>query len=126
MRTILTALILIFGLSASAQSKVQHLFCTTGAYYERFTATLDPSSFDAKSGLFRVVDAHITDNYATARLHCTGHRLEEIACVGFWFDSSNEIVEVKTSKKDGVLGASYRPLVGSYQQTPGPWECTVN
>jgi hypothetical protein len=106
-------------------TSMQHLLCTSGRAFETFSAQLDYSGFDQASGLFDARDARIVDNYATAQLLCTGHRLAEIDCVGFWFDQGEDIVEVTTSRGNPVT-AQYAPLKGNLvrMHTP-PWVCTV-
>jgi hypothetical protein len=109
-------------LSGTGVSKLQ---CTPGTAFQRFDATLDASGYDPGSGFFDVRDARIMDSYATARLLCTGHELASIECVGFWFDSGNEIVEVTTADDQG-LSATFASLKGSLVASPKkPWACTV-
>jgi hypothetical protein len=109
-------------LSGTGVSKLQ---CTPGVAFQHFDATLDASGYEPGSGFFEVRDAQIMDSYATARLLCTGHELASIDCVGFWFESGNEIVEVKTADDQG-LSATFASLKGSLVASPTkPWACTV-
>ena len=71
-------------------------------------------------------DARIVDNYATATLMCTGHQLDAIDCVGYWFDIGSEIGEVTTAQGSDGLTASYAPLKGDLVRMHSPpWRCTV-
>jgi hypothetical protein len=109
----------------SAHAATQSLVCTSGNDFERFGATLDDSSFDAGSGLFRVEKAWINDNYANAQLLCTGYRLGEITCVGFWFNQGSRIVKVTVRNQDGVFKAVHTELEGGPIYNTSPWPCTV-
>jgi hypothetical protein len=123
-RSLALILAATFGPGASLAS-ARTLECTNGPQYERLEARLAEDSPEPGSGYVRVVDASITDNYATAQLTCVGDRPQEVTCVGFWFNRSNEVVEVKVRKRGGRLTSTYRPLVGSYAQNPGPWPCEI-
>ncbi len=112
--------------AAKAQKAVKQLTCSSGSDFQVFHAKLDGTAFDPGSGYFDVEDATINDNYAAATLICTGHTLEEIDCVGFWFYSGTDVVEVTTAKTAQGLTAAYHPLKGDLvkMHTP-PWACTV-
>jgi hypothetical protein len=104
---------------------VQTLLCSAGDF-QQFQATLDSSSYDPGSGYLDVRDARIADNYATASLICTGHRPEQIDCIGFFFDTSSEVGEVTTANGATGLTASYVPLRGALVHgSTQPWPCTV-
>ncbi len=121
-----TFILVLAALSTSLSfAGTKRLICTTGNTYESFRAVLDDGTYEPGSGYFNVKDAAITDNYATADLNCVGHTLPEIVCVGFWFRTSGEIVEVSTAKTGEAVTSSYRPLVGSYHLNDGPWKCTT-
>jgi hypothetical protein len=112
---------------ASKPEALRTLNCTSGPVFQTFRATLDGTDFDPGSGLFVVRDATINDNYANATLHCTGNTPEEIDCIGFWFESSDEVVEVTTARAAGKLTASYHSLKGDLvKMHTAPWACTIN
>ncbi|MBI3542562.1 MAG: hypothetical protein HY075_04730 [Deltaproteobacteria bacterium] len=90
-----------------------------------FTATLDFSSFDSGSGLFRVAKASIVDNYASARLTCAGYRLKDVECVGFWFEQTGRIADVRIAKTEDGYAAYYRTLTGDRPIGGGPLPCSV-
>ena len=111
---------------STAVSGVQTLVCSAGPFTE-FRAKLDTTGYDPGSGYFDVRNARVVDNYATATLICTGHTLEEIDCIGFWFGIAEHIAEVTTKNTSSGLTASYVSLRGDLvkMSTP-PWACTMN
>ena len=105
-------------------AKTAVLQCSSPNPYQSFGANLDYSAFDKNSGYFDVKEATIQDNYATANLICSGYTVKEIGCVGFWFDTSEHIVEVQIVNHKGNLSAIYRALKG-VQLKGGPWPCVI-
>lgn len=101
------------------------LVCTSGKAYEAFSALLDNKSFDPDSGLFDIKNAQVIDNYARAKLVCAGHRLNEITCVGFWFERGDQIVKVSLQKKNGRFEAIHSQLEGGLIHNTSPWPCKV-
>jgi hypothetical protein len=113
------------GDSSTPGGAVQKLLCSTGNF-RQFSATLDGSGYDAGSGFVDVRDARVNDGYATASLICTGHRPEQIDCIGFWFDVADEIAEVTTANDGTGLTASHISLRGDLvQPSTSPWPCTM-
>lgn len=105
-------------------AKAASLVCTSGEAYEIFSAKLDHSGFVSGSGLFTIEKASLRDHYATANLICAGHRMEDLGCVGFWFNYRDSIVEVEFTNNHGVFSASFKPLRGM-DPVAGPWPCTI-
>jgi hypothetical protein len=125
MKKLLIAAVILIASKAQAQGKQEKLVCTNGPEYQTFRATLDHGSYTPSSGFFNVKNANIVDNYATARLLCRGHRLDEITCVGFWFESSQDIVEVTVSRRNKNLEVRYKALKGEIMGSGGGWPCSV-
>ena len=111
---------------AHAEHDLRKLVCSGGENsFKKFDAVLDYSAYDKGSGFFRVRNAGILDNYASARLICSGHELKEIDCVGFWFDRGDLVAQVKIREVDGKLVAAYRTLTGDRLIKGGPIPCEV-
>jgi hypothetical protein len=114
-----------FAMAGTAHAETKTLKCSTGREFERFEATLDGSDFDPNSGYFSVTKASVVDNYATAQLICTGHTLNHISCVGFWFGINETVVDVSTSQTEKGLFAVHKNLTPSPVQDSAPWACQV-
>ncbi len=105
-------------------AKAASLVCTSGEVYETFSAQLNYNGLVSGSGLFKIEKASLRDHYATANLVCVGNRMEDLGCVGFWFNYRDSIVEVVFTKNHGVFSASFKPL-GGMEQVAGSWPCTI-
>jgi hypothetical protein len=104
---------------------IQQLSCSS-SQYTLFKATLDGSSYVAGSNFFVVRDASIFDNYASANLICAGSQLDQIRCIGFWFDDQDQIGEVSVTNTASGPTASYAGLQGDLVGASAvPWPCTV-
>jgi hypothetical protein len=103
---------------------VQTLICSSSEF-QQFQATLDGSNYTAGSGYVDARAARIVDNFATASLICTGHRPEDIDCIGFFFDIASEVGEVTTTNGATGLTASWVALRGNAVHGGGPWPCTM-
>ncbi|MBK7963617.1 MAG: hypothetical protein IPK04_21930 [Bdellovibrionales bacterium] len=105
-------------------AKAASLVCTSGKPYETFSAKLNYNDFVSGSGLFTIEKASLRDHYATANLVCAGNRMEDLGCVGFWFNHRESMVEVEFTNNHGVFSASFKPLRGM-DLASGPWPCTI-
>jgi len=123
---LITTLILSTTWAQAAEPQKQKLECRNGDRdFESFSAELDYTPYVPGSNYFLVRNAHILNNYATARLICAGHTLGDISCVGFWFDVGSQIVHVKVSKKNGDLVANSENLTSSAAGIAQNWKCQV-
>jgi len=64
--------------------------------------------------------------YAHANLKCTGYSLDNLSCVGFWFNLGDMIVHAKTQLIDGQIVASYKNLTESPVAELSGMVCTLN
>ena len=111
-------------IASIAWTKTANLECSNSPY-TKFNATLDDSTFEKGSGFFDIKKASIRDNYASAELICAGYSLNEIACVGFWFNFPGYIVEVKLKNKAGAYSAIYKTLSDDRPLQNSSWPCTI-
>lgn len=125
MKSILAVLLLIAATSNAAEKNKQ-LQCGDQTNFNHFTATLDYSSFNAGTGFFVVTDAYIVDGYAMASLQCAGQTLNEINCVGFWFNSPEYIAHVAIKTENGKVVSSHDNLTKSPIAEASAIPCTIN
>ncbi|HTL12544.1 MAG TPA: hypothetical protein VL588_08665 [Bdellovibrionota bacterium] len=109
-----------------ANPTTQTLNCVGDTQWERLELTLDYRDFDAGSGYFNVTQANIVDNYASAQLTCTGHRPDEITCIGFLFGIGDYITKISVRKEGDKLVAQSKMLEGDMDPFHAmPWQCTI-
>ena len=119
---------MILGMFAAgaASASPRTLECSSGVAYEKFSATLDDSHYDAGSGYFEITKAWFLDNYLNIQLNCTGYDLKSLDCIGFAFGMSGRIEEVTLRESHGEFFASLGTLKGPpMTMHRGPWPSTV-
>lgn len=101
------------------------LECRGETKFQRFHATLDFGSWDADSPYFTVRGATINHHFRWAPLHCIGHELGSIRCVGYWNQLDAELFEVQFEDSTSGPKASLIRLRGDFPVEPLQWPCSV-
>ncbi len=97
-----------------------------GGGFKTFSATLDFAGWDPDSGLFTVKNGHLLHNFHTARLICTGHRIEEISCVGYLDEAPSTVIEVSISPSGSDTVATLESLKGEWPSVPFDLKCKLS
>jgi len=131
---ILTSLLAMLALPAHATIKT--LNCAAPNKIGGVQATLDDSSLQPPYA--RVSKASIRYGFANAQLTCSGWGQLNVStnqatggghlsCIGYWFNSAEQITEVTIVNKGGQLEASFHALKGhmGMLEKGGPWTCTI-
>lgn len=113
MKKIILALLFFSNQSLLAKEGIQTLICGDKSNSaEQLKIELHLQDIKDTSYV-RPTSGSLRWGYAHADLKCTGYSLDNLSCVGFWFNLGDMIVHAKTQLVDGQIVASYKNLTES-------------